>query len=392
MENMYLFNRLLYCLVFMLFQCLAWAGDYGNPTAIEQAHLEAINRARLAPFEEAARLGIDLFEGVSSGEITGQPVQPLSSNAQLLQIARQHSEDMLLRNFFAHNNLEGESPFDRMASVGYSLQTAGENIAFRGSTGAIDEQLIGLMLHDDLFLDIDYPGRGHRVNILKPDFREVGVGLGFGVFVQDGTAFNSGMVTTDFATQQNDSPIILGVVYDDQNNNQLYDAGEGLSDVTVAILESGIQTLTATAGGYRVEVVANNDYQLVFSHPLYGSVVKLASVGQENVKVDAILSEFSGGTQCAFVQESQLTIPCVSVEGVNYSAHLAVQLTDPLQFVLNTANEVSSHFAQCATFDSHTLQVHLPCVDVGGQRYQATLAWQQNSPSVFELLDFGSIE
>ncbi|MCP4692122.1 MAG: hypothetical protein GY859_29015 [Desulfobacterales bacterium] len=43
--------------------------ECGNPTPAEQAHLDAVNRARANPLAEAARLDIDLFEGVAPGAI-----------------------------------------------------------------------------------------------------------------------------------------------------------------------------------------------------------------------------------------------------------------------------------------------------------------------------------
>ncbi len=48
--------------------------EYGNPTPAEQAHLEAVNRARANPLAEASRLGIDLFEDVAPGAISGDLV------------------------------------------------------------------------------------------------------------------------------------------------------------------------------------------------------------------------------------------------------------------------------------------------------------------------------
>jgi hypothetical protein len=39
-----------------------------------------------------------------------------------------------------------------------------------------------MQAHDDLFLDSAVAGRGHRLTILNPDLREVGVGLAAGPF------------------------------------------------------------------------------------------------------------------------------------------------------------------------------------------------------------------
>jgi hypothetical protein len=46
-------------------------------TAAEQLQLELINRARLDPVAEAARLGIDLNEGLAAGTISAAAKQPL---------------------------------------------------------------------------------------------------------------------------------------------------------------------------------------------------------------------------------------------------------------------------------------------------------------------------
>ena len=91
------------------------------------------------PHGEAQRLGISLFEGTISGEISGDPVQPLTFNRQLYEVALAHSQDMIDREYFAHESPDALDPFDRIRSGGYNYSSAGENLAFRGSTGPLDE-------------------------------------------------------------------------------------------------------------------------------------------------------------------------------------------------------------------------------------------------------------
>ncbi len=377
---------------------VVFAFEYGDPTDNEQAHLEAINRARLNPLVEASRLNLNLFEGTVTGAISENPVQPLSFNKQLLQAARGHSEDMLAQDFFAHENLEGNSPFDRMRINGYNFQTAGENIAFRGSTDPIDKTLIALALHDDFFIDKDFPERGHRVNILNPDYREIGVGLAFGDFTNNGTTFNAGMITTDFGRQPNSQPILLGVVYEDRNNNQLYDASEGVDAVTIDIVETGATTITASAGGYGMQVTENSDYNITFSHLTRGSITKNIHVNQLNIKLDVLLSEFSGSSQpgivsqCAIFSNNQLSIPCVTVDNAVFSAQLSVINTNSLQFELKTTQQINPseiNSKQCANYNSETTQVHLPCIEVGKDNYWANLQLITNTPIIFKLDGFG---
>ncbi len=367
------------------------AFDYGDPTSLEQAHLELINRARANPLLEAQRLQIDLFEGVPAGALpNGNSVQPLSSNALLLNIARSHSSDMLTQDYFAHNDITGKTPFDRMTAAGYIFQAAGENIRWQGTLGTLDQAATTLSLYDNLFLDQDVSGRGHRLNILDANFREVGVGLGFGPFLENGTNYNSGMVTTDFGARSNGNPLILGVVYVDNNADQFYNAGEGLANVSVVIAATN-STQTASAGGYGLEVGPNSNYTVTFTHPTYGTISKTVRVDTMNVKVDVLSSNFTsnGGTiaQCATYNGTQLAIPCITVAGSTLSANLTVANNNPLQFSLkSSAYNTQNTSAQCGTYDIPSNTAHLNCVIVGSTTYWADLTLKG---AVFELGAYG---
>jgi len=41
-------------------------------------------------------------------------LKPFEWDDEIAKVARAHSEDMVLNNYFSHTNLQGESPFDRM--------------------------------------------------------------------------------------------------------------------------------------------------------------------------------------------------------------------------------------------------------------------------------------
>jgi hypothetical protein len=245
------FQQKLGFLLSLLFAaCSVAAFDYGDPSASEQAHLESINRARLNPVQEAGRLGIDLNEGLKPETLSDTPVQALSFNAQLLDAARAHSVDMLKRNFFAHTNPDDQKPIDRMRSYDYDFQRIAENIGFKGTSSplsAAQEAQFILDLHDLLFIDEGIGGRGHRLNILNPAYREIGVGEAFGVFTRNARDFNAAMLTTDFGVRQDAKPILLGVVYDDKNNDHFYTIGEGVGDVAVSVEPGGAFTDTASA-------------------------------------------------------------------------------------------------------------------------------------------------
>ncbi|WP_066193521.1 MULTISPECIES: CAP domain-containing protein [Gracilibacillus] len=93
-----------------------------------------------------------------------QPILEWYDQAQTT--ARGHSLDMAENNYFSHENLEGESPFDRLEADGIRFRTAGENLAAGQSSSIYAHQ--GLMNSE-----------GHRKNILHPDFREMAVGVAF---------------------------------------------------------------------------------------------------------------------------------------------------------------------------------------------------------------------
>jgi len=272
----------------LLFQS-AYVFDYGDPTAAEQAHLEAINRARMNPAGEASRLGINLFEGVPSGEISGTAVQPLVFNSKLIQAARSHSQDMIDHDYFAHNSLNGLTPFDRMTGAGYVYSYAGENISFIGSSGSIDEVATVLQHHDNLFIDDNYPGRGHRVNILNENFKEVGVGSAFGEYE---IYTNSYMLTCDFGrSQQFFGSFILGVVYDDNDGDNFYDAGEGMGMVSITLTETGATTVTAAAGGYGIPVNPGS-YTMLATLSDGSYAQQQVTINNENKKIDFLKSDF----------------------------------------------------------------------------------------------------
>jgi uncharacterized protein YkwD len=85
---------------------------------------------------------------------------------QIALTARKHSKDMADHDYFAHTNLSGLSPFDRMQDDGINYLSAAENIA-EGQSSAI-------FAHEGWM-----NSKGHRVNILA-DIERLGVGVYLG--------------------------------------------------------------------------------------------------------------------------------------------------------------------------------------------------------------------
>nr|WP_246570039.1 CAP-associated domain-containing protein [Lentibacillus saliphilus] len=93
-------------------------------------------------------------------------LKPLSWGENALKTARDHSIDMAQNSYFSHQNLEGQSPFDRMKEDGISYRMAGENLAAGQSSS--------IFAHEGLM-----NSSGHRKNILKEDFNTLAIGVAF---------------------------------------------------------------------------------------------------------------------------------------------------------------------------------------------------------------------
>jgi Ca2+-binding RTX toxin-like protein len=258
-------------------------------TAVEQLILELVNRARLDPAAEAARLGIKLNEGLKAGSISSAPKDVLASNDALHNAADAHSQFMLDQDEFAHQGIGDGTPQSRTAAAGYaSPSTLGENIAFRGTTGAVDETAFGVAMYRDLFVDKGIAGRGHRLNILNESFREIGVGEQTGVFSQGGNNFNSSMLTQDFGTR-NGAIFVTGVAITDANQNAFYDVGEGIGGIGVSVVAATMTSgTTEAAGGYAVAYGGGPATVTFSGGGLAQPIVVAVNAGTHNVKVDLL--------------------------------------------------------------------------------------------------------
>lgn len=94
-------------------------------------------------------------------------LKPLQMDAALSSVARDKSKDMRDRNYFSHTSPTYGSPFDMMKTYGISYRAAGENIA-AGQTTA--EQVVKGWMNS----------KGHRENILSPQYTTIGVGYAKG--------------------------------------------------------------------------------------------------------------------------------------------------------------------------------------------------------------------
>lgn len=255
-----------------------------QPTAQEVLVVELINRARANPEAEATRLGIGLNQGITGTQITATAKQPLAHNLFLIDSARIHSQWMLDADIFSHTGNNNSTATQRMSAAGYVFSgssMSGENIAWGGTTGSsISLTNYAVSQHEGLF-----ESPGHRMNILNADFRELGVGQKQGYFLSNGVNYLSSMLTQNFA-RSGSSYYLTGVVYNDTNNNDFYDVGEGMSGVTISF--DGKSYPVYATGAYTIPV-SNGTYNLTVTGDALGSAVfHTVQINNANSKVDIV--------------------------------------------------------------------------------------------------------
>jgi uncharacterized protein YkwD len=93
-----------------------------------------------------------------------EKLPPLKPNAVLFKVARAHSANMAKKGRMEHV-LDGKNPAQRVAAAGYDYTWVGENIA------ESDE------LNPRHIVKGWMKSPHHRENILKKEFREIGIGV-----------------------------------------------------------------------------------------------------------------------------------------------------------------------------------------------------------------------
>jgi uncharacterized protein YkwD len=101
-------------------------------------------------------------------EING--LEPLSETSLLGQSAKIKAEDMLENEYFAHEAPNGDGVAELASEVGYSYIIIGENLA------------MGNFEDDQVLVQAWMDSPGHRANILKEEYTQIGVGIKEGIY------------------------------------------------------------------------------------------------------------------------------------------------------------------------------------------------------------------
>ncbi len=291
-----------------------------SPEALEL--LERINRMRIDPQGELSRIFSDLGNGIANDSritdyfknrsyayprlnalinefSTLNPSAPLAWNGILASVADEHTSLMINRKVQDHT-VTGELPLEqRLIDSGFYDPTSGKKLDFAENITAFGLNIpkdgsvsVASYLHEFLVIDFGNSSHIHRNNVMDPNFTMVGIGL---QEVPPGTTgFGPWVVTVDFASFSNGEQLpgggyLLGVAYDDVNENHMYEAGEGLGGMQIVVRSGDVIVAefdTSSAGAYQ-EYLENGTYTVTisgsaFSEPITQTVV----IDGQNVKVD----------------------------------------------------------------------------------------------------------
>ena len=284
-------------------QTLEWTqhktDDNVHPNGDEQMLVWLMNRARQDPEAEGIWLAetdeSDIafgrgYFGVNTEDLKADfalldPKPPAAFDARLYEASRLHSEDLIARDAQDH-----DGQFDRVYASGFNSGGGRVSVFAYGDSA--------LNVHGALNIDWGFTETGvqdppgHRYAIMGvPIGNNPLSNVGFAMVTETdpltdvGPYVFSGAYISGGSGEHN--RFIVGTVWSDLNNNERYDPGEGLSNVTVATDLGDYHAITGEAGGYAIPITAPGTYTVTFScGDLEDHAIASVDVDSESVLVD----------------------------------------------------------------------------------------------------------
>ena len=128
----------------------------------------------------------------TNNERSKQSLHVLSENTQLDNSAQVKAQDILTRHYFEHTAPDGTTSSDLASTAGYQYLIVGENLA------------LGNFISDADVVTAWMNSPGHRANILRADYKDIGVGVAQGQY--DGHLV--WVVVQHFGRPRTDCPLI----------------------------------------------------------------------------------------------------------------------------------------------------------------------------------------
>jgi hypothetical protein len=190
---------------------------------------------------------------------TVENIQTLNINSQLTTAAQIKANDMAINNYWSRAGSSGQSAFQIVKSTGYSSKQLGENFAY------------GFTSSNNVFASWAN-SKSHKVNILNPNFSDVGIGLAYAPdYLNQGPQT---IVVAIYGGSAASSSIPITTSHQDLNTNQVILYNKYLTDnrVVVLIISGVVICLVGVfliiKHGLIIKKWAVSSEELVTKHPL----------------------------------------------------------------------------------------------------------------------------
>ncbi len=311
---------------------------------LAQLELELINRARMDPLAEAQRAGLSdlnwLVATTSSGfPITADPKQVLAGNNQLTAAAVGHTNQMIAQNNVAHSGIGDFDPATRIANAGYAGNKVlrPENIgkananAFNSNPAALPTaQQLAQQLAEQNHLGLykDDPANtfgdekaGHRLTMLDPSYKEVGIGATT-IVKSTATSIDVTFYQTQNFGNAGTQSFLTGAVYNDNViKDNFYSLGEAVKGVTATVRNASTGAViggdtTGDGGGWSVGQPGGT-YKVTFSGAGKGDVSATIEAGSLNAKMDLVNGNEIYANANTTLNEGAVGLRLIGIQNIN---------------------------------------------------------------------------
>lgn len=218
---------------------------------------------------------------LSSSSMVRQALAPLAWNASLQSSAQTHAREMSEHNYFAHQSeVDSRWPNKMVRDQGYPLPQTLPNdrndveSIFAGETFSEADTLLADILKNDTARAQLFPAEDSSVLST-----EIGIGC-----ATDAESTFDHYWALHVAGRREGERFITGVVYEDRNNNDLFDANEGMTGIRIETGElststnsQGIYSLAVAGGRHRVQFYDQENRILVSA---------MLAIGERSVAMD----------------------------------------------------------------------------------------------------------
>ena len=129
---------------------------------VEGEESVALAPADPADLEHDADAATRIFDLLNRARLDAG-LDPLAWSPALAVVGQEHAVEMYLEGYFSHHSPVTGTVADRLEAAGITYSAAGENLALAATPTDVHNGLMG--------------SPGHRENILRPEFRRVGVAV-----------------------------------------------------------------------------------------------------------------------------------------------------------------------------------------------------------------------